>query len=381
MRIRNATQRIQPHPVLGDNVKRWLALIAAAATWACSADSGKQQSGDTTKPAAATSTGGGADLIGAGATFPYPIYTRWVNEYAAKSGVKINYQSIGSGGGIRQFTEGTVDFGASDAPMSDEEMSKLKAPAYHIPTVIGVIAIAYNVPGVTQPLKLTGQLVADIFLGKITKWNDPRIVALNADAKLPASDILVVHRSEGSGTTYIFSEYLSAVSPAWKSGPGKGKELQWPVGLGAKGNESVTGQVKQTPGAVGYIELAYARQSKLPTALLQNAAGQFVAPTADAATAAAEQTVAKLPANSDYRVSIVNSPGPAAYPIASFTWLLVSAQQTNPKKAKSLADFLRWALTDGQKEVTTLDYAPLPASLVTRLMPRIDSIAPPGAAR
>ncbi len=361
-------------------MKRLLALAAAAATWSCSPDASKQSTTDTTKPAtAAAPSNSGADLTGAGATFPYPLYSKWFSEYPAKTGVKINYQPIGSGGGIRQFLEGTVDFGATDAPMSDEELSKLTAPAYHIPTVIGVIAIAYNLPELTQPLKLTGPLVAEIFLGKVTKWNDPRIASLNAGAKLPTSDILVVHRSEGSGTTYIFTQYLSTVSPAWKSGPGTGKELQWPVGLGAKGNESVTGQVKQTPGAVGYIELAYAKQSRLPTALLQNAAGQFVAPSADAATAAAESAVGKLPPNTDYRVSIVNSPGASAYPIISFTWLLVPTKPVNATKGKKLADFLRWALNEGQKDAAALDYAPLPASLVSRLMPRIDSIAPGGA--
>jgi phosphate transport system substrate-binding protein len=362
-------------------VKRLLALSAAVATWSCSSESAKPSSAtDTTKPAAAVSTASGVDLTGAGATFPQPIYNKWFSEYAAKTGVKINYQPIGSGGGIRQFLEGTVDFGATDAPMTDEEMAKLKAPAFHIPTVVGVIAIAYNLPSVTQPLKLTGAIVADIFLGRITKWNDARIAALNSGVTLPNSDILIVHRAEVSGTTYIFSQYLSLVSTAWKNGPGTGKELQWPVGLGAKGNESVAGQVKQTPGAVGYIELAYARQSRLATALLQNAAGQFVAPTAEAATAAAEDVIATLPPASDYRVSIVNAKAPTAYPIASLTWLLVSTKQPDPAKGKKLADFLRWALSDGQKDAAALDYAPLPASLISRLTPRIDSIAS-GAAR
>ena len=362
-------------------MKRLLALAATAATWSCSSESAKTSSTtDTTKPAAAVSTTSGVDLTGAGATFPQPIYNKWFAEYAAKTGVKINYQAIGSGGGIRQFAEGTVDFGATDAPMTDEEMSKLTAPAFHIPTVIGVIAIAYNLPGVTQPLKMTGPIVGDIFLGKITKWNDSRLAALNPGVTLPTSDILVVHRSEGSGTTYIFSQYLSLVSPTWKSGPGTGKELQWPVGLGAKGNESVTGQVKQTTGALGYVELAYAKQSRLSTALLQNAAGQFVAPTAEAATAAAEGTLSTLPPTTDYRVSIVNAKAPSAYPIASFTWLLVSTKQADAVKGKKIADFLRWALSEGQKDAAGLDYAPLPSSLVSRLTPRIDSIAP-GAAR
>jgi phosphate transport system substrate-binding protein len=238
------------------------------------------------------------------------------------------------------------------------------------------VVIGYNLPEVTQPLRLTGPLIAEIFLGKITKWNDTRIAALNPGVTLPKTDILVVHRSEGSGTTYIFSEYLSSVSPAWKSGPGTGKELQWPIGLGAKGNESVTGQVKQTPGALGYMELAYAKQSRLGIAQVQNAVGEFVAPTAEGATTAAASTIASLPATTDYRVSIVNAKAQGAYPIASFTWLLVSAHQSDPAKGKKLADFLRWALRDGQNAATNLDYAPLPASLVTKLIPRIDSIAP-----
>ncbi|MDB4876155.1 MAG: pstS [Gemmatimonadetes bacterium] len=358
---------------------RWPILAAVLATWACSSDSSKKGSADTSHAAAATSTTSGADLTGAGATFPKPIYDKWFHDYAAKTGVKINYQANGSGAGIRQLSDETVDFGASDAPMSDSEMAKAKGgPIMHIPTVIGVVAISYNLPGVRQPLKLTGGLIADIFLGKITKWNDQRIAAVNQGVTLPASDILVVHRSEGSGTTYIFSDYLSAVSPAWKSGPGKGKELQWPVGLGGQGNPGVAGQVKQTPGAIGYVELAYVKQNNLSAALLQNAAGQFVAPSAASATAAAE--AAKLPPNTDYRVSIVNAPGAAAYPIASFTYLLVYKNQPDATKAKKLTDFIRWALADGEKDASALDYAPLPGVLVSRLMTRLDSIAP-GPAR
>src|SRR5258705_11276715 len=229
------------------------------------------------------------DLTGAGATFPYPIYSKWFSDYATLTGVKINYQSIGSGGGIRQLSEGTVDFGASDSPMSDEDMSKAKGgPIMHFPTVLGAVVITYNVPGVTQPLKLTGPVIADIFGGKITKWNDPRIATLNPGVALPASDILVVHRSDGSGTTFVFSDYLAAVSPAWAKNPGKGKELQWPAGIGAKGNEGVAGQVKQTPGSIGYVELAYARQNRLPYAHVRNAAGQFVEPSIQSVTSAAE---------------------------------------------------------------------------------------------
>ncbi len=357
-------------------MKRWPLIALAVAVVGCRSDSSRT-AGDTTHGASGSS---GTDLTGAGATFPYPIYSKWFNEYAAKTGVKINYQSIGSGGGIKQLSEQTVDFGASDAPMSDSDMAKAKGgPVLHIPTVVGVVALAYNLPGLAQPLKLTGPLLADIFLGKVTKWNDPRIAAINPGVTLPNQDILVVHRTDGSGTTYIFSDYLSSVSPAWKTAPGKGKELQWPVGLGGKGNEGVAGQVKQTPGAIGYIELAYAKQNALPTALLQNADGKFVAPAADAATAAADGAVARLPANTDYRVSIVNAGGATTYPIASFTWLLIYKNQPNAAKAKKLADFVRWALTDGEKDAAALDYAPLPPSLVARLTARIDSIVPAGA--
>ncbi len=314
------------------------------------------------------------DLNGAGATFPYPIYSKWFAEYARQTGVRINYQSIGSGGGIRQLTERTVDFGASDAPMSDEEMAKLPAPVLHFPTVLGAVVLTYNLPGVTAPLKLTGPVVADIFLGKITRWNDTRIASLNRGVKLPSSDILVIHRSDGSGTTYIFSDYLAAVSPEWARGPGKGKELKWPTGLGAKGNEGVAGQVKQLPGAIGYVELAYAKQNHLPVAELKNAAGRFVAPTLASITAAAAGVAAKLPENTDYRISIVNAPGADAYPIASFTYLLVYRHQPDPVKGKKLVDFLRWYLREGEQSAAALDYAPLPPEIVARLERRLNTI-------
>jgi phosphate transport system substrate-binding protein len=319
-----------------------------------------------------TTTAQNNELTGAGATFPYPIYSKWFSEYATKTGVKINYQSIGSGGGIRQLTEGTVDFGASDAPMSDDEMSKLKTPVIHVPTVLGAVVLTYNVPEVTQPIKLTGDVVADIFLGKVAKWNDARIASANPGVKLPAQDILVVHRSDGSGTTFIFSDYLSAVSDAWKQAPGKGKELQWPVGIGGKGNEGVAGQVKQTPYAIGYVELAYARQNKLPYAWVKNATGKFIEPTIDALTAAA--ATANLPPTTDFRVSIVNAPGATAYPISSFTFLLVPKSYSNPAKGKALLDFVKWAIHDGEKEVAALDYAPLPTKVVTMLDQRLTSI-------
>ena len=324
------------------------------------------------------------DLTGAGATFPYPIYSKWFNDYAQATGIKINYQSIGSGGGIRQLSEQTVDFGASDSPMSDQELANAKGGAVlHFPTVMGAVVITYNIPGVAKPLNLTGALIADIFSGKVTKWNDAQIVAQNRGVALPNSDILVVHRSDGSGTTYIFSDYLTAVSPDWSSTLGKGKEIKWPVGLGGKGNEGVAGQVKQTPGAIGYVELAYAKQNKLPYANIRNAAGRYVTPTIASVTAAAAGM--KLPSNTDYRVSIVNAPGKDSYPISSMTWLLVYQNQLDRVKGQKLVDFLRWAYTSGEKSAEALDYAPLPAALRARLEKRLASInlgaAQVGAAR
>jgi phosphate transport system substrate-binding protein len=356
---------------------RWT-LAAAGLLSAVACAGGDSKSASDSAAASApptTASSGGIDLTGAGATFPYPIYSRWISDYLAKTGIKINYQQIGSGGGIRQLQEGTVDFGGSDAPMTDEELAKAKGgPILHFPSVLGAVVLTYNVPGVTKPLNMNGETIADIFLGKITKWNDSRIASLNPGSALPASDILVVHRSEGSGTTYIFSDYLTAVSPAWAAGPGKGKELKWPVGLGGRGNDGVAGQVKQTPGTIGYVELAYANQNRLPVAMVKNAAGQFVAPTIASITAAAAGAVEKLPPNTDYRVSIVNAPGADAYPISSFTWLLVYQRQTDPVKGKKLVDFIRWALSEGEASAAALDYAPLPPSLGARLMDRLATI-------
>lgn len=348
-----------------------IALLAAAAAVACGGGSADHRvSGDTPKAAGSSAV----DLTGAGATFPYPIYSKWFADYAQETSVKINYQSIGSGGGIRQLTEGTVDFGASDAPMSDAELAKAKGPVLHFPTVIGAVAVTYNLPSVKSPIRLTGGVLADIFLGHITKWNDSRIRATNPGVGLPATDVLVVHRAEASGTTYIFSEYLSAVSPDWAKAPGKGKELSWPVGIGAKGNEAVAGQVKQTPGAVAYVELAYAKQNNLPTAEIKNASGAFVAPSIESATAAAAGIADKLPNNTDYRISIVNAPGADAYPIASFTWLLVYRTQTDATKAKKLKDFLHWYLHSGENTAASLEYAPLPDVMKARLDARVDSL-------
>jgi phosphate transport system substrate-binding protein len=314
------------------------------------------------------------DLTGAGATFPQAIYAKWFAEYAAKTHVQINYQPIGSGGGIKQLQEQTVDFGASDAPMTDEEQSKLKAPVFHIPMVIGSVVMTYNLPEVSKPLNLTGAVIADIFMGKVTKWNAPAIANLNKGVALPNKDILVVHRTDGSGTTYIFSDYLSNVNPSWKSGLGTGKEIKWPVGLGGKGNDGVTGQVKQTPGAIGYVELAYARQNKLPFAAVQNKQGEFVLPTIESTTVAATAVASGLPANTDFRISLVNAPGKGAYPISSMTFILLYQTQVDAAKGKKLVDFLKWAIHDGQAAAPGLDYAPLPKNVVNMLDKRLSSV-------
>ncbi|MGI8400590.1 MAG: phosphate ABC transporter substrate-binding protein PstS [Gemmatimonadaceae bacterium] len=313
------------------------------------------------------------DLTGAGATFPYPIYSKWFSDYARNTGVKINYQSIGSGGGIRQLSEQTVDFGASYGPMSNQELASAKGgPILHFPTVMGAVVITYNVPGLNRPLNLSGDAIADIFQGKITRWNDARIVAQNRGVSLPNSDILVVHRSDGSGTTYIFSDYLNTVSPSWSTSLGKGKDIKWPVGLGGKGNEGVAGQVKQTPGSIGYVELAYAKQNGLPYASVRNAGGRFVAPSIGSVTAAAASM--KLPRNTDYRVSITNAPGKDSYPISSMTWILVYRNQPDRVKGTKLVNFLRWAYKNGETTASSLDYAPLPPGMVATLQQRLKMI-------
>ncbi len=314
------------------------------------------------------------DLLGAGATFPYPLYARWFNEYAQQSGVRINYQSIGSGGGIRQLIAGTVDFGATDVPMTDEEMSRIpRGQVVHVPTVLGAVVVTYNVPDLTEPLRLAPDVLADIFLGVITRWNDPRIAALNPGATLPNRDVLVVHRSDGSGTSYIFTDYLAAVSPAWAAGPGRSKDVRWPVGLGGKGNEGVAGQVKQMPGSIGYVEATYARQNRLPAALLRNAAGNFVAPNANEVAAAAISALELVADTPDLRLSIVNAPGADAYPIASFTWMLVAPELIGAQKTRALRAFLEWALHDGDSVAQALGYEPLPTALADRLLGSFDA--------
>ena len=336
----------------------------------------KEGANNSSTASSTASTSGSVDLTGAGATFPYPLYSKWFADYASQTGVKINYQSIGSGGGIRQLSEQTVDFGASDSPMSDQELAAAKGGAVlHFPTVLGAVVITYNVPGLTAPINLTASAIADIFAGRITKWSDTRISSLNRGANLPSTDILVVHRSDGSGTTYIFTDYLSKAVPSWNSSVGKGKEVKWPVGLGAKGNEGVAGQVKQTPGAIGYVELAYAKQNKLPFASITNKAGKPILASVQAVTAAAASVASTLPANTDYRISVTDAPGADAYPISSFTWILVYQNQKDATKSKKLVDFLNWALTTGESEASALDYAPLPSDMAAKVRDRLKTIA------
>jgi phosphate transport system substrate-binding protein len=299
------------------------------------------------------------NINGAGATFPNPIYSKWFSEYSQlHSNVKINYQPIGSGGGIRQVTEGTVDFGATDGPMSDQQISSAKVKVMHIPTVLGAVVPVYNLPGISKELNFSGDVIADIYLGKITKWNDGRIAKDNPGVSLPDHGILPVYRSDGSGTTYIFSDYLSKVSSGWQSGPGKGTAINWPTGIGQKGNEGVAGMVRQAPFSFGYVELIYAVQNKMSYGTVKNASGKFIKASTDGVTAAAAAAAKSMPA--DYRVSITNAAGADSYPISSFTWLLIPVHSTDPNKAKALADFVGWMLDHGEGEAAALTYAPLP---------------------
>lgn len=314
----------------------------------------------------------GAQMLinGAGATFPYPIYSKWFDEYAkVDSSARFNYQSIGSGGGQKQILAETVDFGASDGPMSDENLSKAPGKILHLPTVAGAVVVTYNLPD-SPKLKLDGPAVADIFLGKITKWNDKRITGLNPGITLPSTDIVVVHRSDGSGTTYIFTDYLGSVNKEWAEQVGKATSVKWPTGLGAKGNEGVAGQVKQLPGTIGYVELAYAHQNHLPFADLKNSSGKFITPSLSSVTEAL--ATAKIP--DDFRFSMVNPPGEQAYPISGATWLLVYEKQKDAEKGKKLVEFLNWALTRGEGMASSLDYAPLPESVQMRVLERIKTI-------
>jgi phosphate transport system substrate-binding protein len=311
-------------------------------------------------------------LNGAGATFPYPIYSKWFSEYhKAHSDVQVNYQSIGSGGGIRQVLAGTVDFGASDGPMTDEQLGQAKVKILHVPTVLGAVVPAYNIPGVTGEVKFTPEALAGIFLGKITSWNDKALTAANPAVNFPNQPIVVIHRSDGSGTSYIFTDYLSKVSSEWKNGPGKGTSVKWPVGLGGKGNEGVAGMIRQMEGSIGYVELIYALQNKITYGSVKNVAGEFVKASLESVTTAAA-SVKSMPA--DFRVSITNAPGKAAYPISSFTWLLIPTKSQDPNKGKIIADLLNWCTTDGQKLTAGLSYAPLPESVVERVKEAIKQV-------
>jgi phosphate transport system substrate-binding protein len=315
---------------------------------------------------------GQTTLNGAGATFPYPMYSKWFSEYhKAHPDIEINYQSIGSGGGIRQVLAQTVDFGASDGPMTDEQLSQAKTKILHIPTVMGAVVPAYNIPGVTGEVKFTPDILAGIFLGKIASWNDPALVKANPGVNLPNQTIVVIHRSDGSGTTYIWTDYLSKVSSDWQNQVGRGTSVKWPVGLGGKGNEGVAGMIRQMQGGIGYVELIYAVQNHITYGSVKNAAGTLVKASLDSVTAAAA-SVKNMPA--DFRVSITNPPGKDAYPIASFTWLLIPATSKNAAKGKILADFLNWMVDDGQKMTAGLTYAPLPEGVATKVKAAIKQV-------
>lgn len=328
----------------------------------------------TAIPAAAQVT-----LDGAGATFPNIIYSDWMLTYSqAHPDVKLNYQSIGSGGGIRQFSDGTVDFGATDAPMSDSAITAISGNVLHIPTVMGAVVIIYNLQGVTQAVRLTPDVLADIFLGKITKWNDARLGSINPGVSLPATDIIVVHRAEGSGTSFAFTDYLSKVSPEWQQKVGKGPSVNWPVGLGGRGSEGVSSTVSQTPGAIGYVELAYATINKIQFATLRNSSGNWITPSLEAVTAAAAGAMKDMGPNTDFRVSITNSSGAQAYPISTFTWLLVHKSYSDTAKARALVHFIWWAESEGQAKAPQLGYAPLPKDLHPWIEARLRTITAAG---
>ena len=310
-------------------------------------------------------------LTGAGATFPYPIYSKWFSEYsAAHPGVEINYQSIGSGGGIRQVTAGLVDFGASDMPMADDALAASKVKLVHIPTVLGAVVPVYNVPGASN-LRFSGEVLADIYLGKISMWNDGRIAADNPGVSLPNQKVIVIHRSDGSGTSFIWTDYLSKVSKDWENGPGKGTSPAWPTGVGGKGNEGVAGYVRQLPGSIGYVELIYALQNKITFGAVKNAAGTWTTASIDGVTEAAA-SIKQMP--SDYRVSITNAPGKDAYPISSFTYLLIPAHAADPAKGKVIMDILSWIITSGETQASSLSYAPLPKAVADKVLKTVYSL-------
>jgi phosphate transport system substrate-binding protein len=350
-------------------MRRVVTVVALLAVIACN----KTEAPSSGSPAGGSSPAAKIVINGAGATFPYPIYSKWFSDYnKLHPDVEINYASIGSGGGIKQLLAQTVFFGATDGPMTDEQLKSAPSPILHFPTVLGGVVPAYNIPRVTATLKFTGPLLADIYLGKIKKWNDPAIAKANPGIAFPNLDITVVHRSEGSGTNYIFCDFLSKVSPEFKQKVGVATSVNWPAGVGAKGNEGVTGMVRQIPGTIGYVELIYAKANNIPYGSVQNAAGEFIAASLESVTAAAASAAASMP--SDFRVSITNAPGKGAYPISSFTWILLSQNPTDKQRGKIMVDFMKWALSEGQKEAPPLGYAPLPKQVVDLEMQALQKI-------
>jgi phosphate transport system substrate-binding protein len=349
-----------------------LALAVLAAACGRGGERSPQSGADT------SAAGGRVNLTGAGATFPYPVYSKWVLEYTRlHPDVQINYQSIGSGGGIRQFMDATVDFGATDGPMADSQITVLNGNVLHIPTVIGAVVPAYNLPQVTQNLRFTPEVLAGIFSGEISSWDDSRIASLHPGTQLPRVPIVVIHRSDGSGTTYVWTDYLSKVSPTWRQRVGRGTSVSWPVGLGARGNEGVASQVTQTPGAIGYVELVYATQNRITYGFVRNRSEQYVHASLPAVTSAAAVPFA---ADTDFRVSITDPPAGDAYPVASFTWILIPREMRDPAKARALLEFLWWATHDGQRFATDLGYAPLPEPVVRLVEERLKRVTAGGRA-
>ena len=342
----------------------WATTVALAALTAAACGGGADTTTTSAEP---------ININGAGATFPFPIYSKWFSEYnTLKPNVRINYQSIGSGGGIRQMQNQTVFFGATDGPMNAEQLAGAPGPIIHLPTVVGSVVPAYNLPGLSADMKFTGPILADIFLGKITKWNAPALVAINQGVTLPNRDITVVHRSDGSGTTFVWVDYLAKVSPEWKEKVGVATSVNWPVGLGGKGNEGVAGLVKLTEGAIGYMEPVYAVQNQIPFGAIQNASGAFVKSSIASVTAAADGAAATIP--DDFRVSITNAPGADAYPVSSFTWLLFYEAPQDVRQSAAMVEFMKWALTDGQKFTAELGYSPLPASVIEKELRALERI-------
>ena len=364
----------------------WLGLVLLAGVACGPRDDQRTQDAtptrDSARAAFASSTR--VDLTGGGATFPYPLYARWFNEYAPQAQVRINYRAEGSGEGIRHLINRTADFGATDVPMTNAQLGRVGARVLHVPTAVGAVAITYNLPGLVRPLRLSPDVLVDLFLGRITRWNDARLAALNPDRALPADSVIIVVRDDDSGTSYIFSDYLTTVSADWARGPGRGSSVDWPVGRGAQGNEGVAGLVKQTVGAIGYVEAVFARQNRLPLAHLRNRAGRFVSPMpyeiAAAAAQVLEREAGSMTRPNDYRMSLVDAPGPSSYPIASFTWLIFAPTVLGEPRTRQLVDFLHWALREGSGITSSLGYVTLPSSVAEDVLERLDQL-PAAAAR